>query len=121
VEPDVDASEGRYRQLFEAESDAVLLFDNESGRVLEANAAACALYGYAPDELLTVTDLELSAEPEQTLALSRGAAAREGKAITIARRIHRRKDGFEFPVEISARWFTFQGRMVRIAAVRDVS
>ena len=33
-------SEERYRQLFEGESDAVFLIDNESGAIFEANIAA---------------------------------------------------------------------------------
>jgi PAS domain-containing protein len=37
-------SEERYRQLFELESDAILLIDNETGQILEANAAATAMY-----------------------------------------------------------------------------
>ena len=38
-------SESRYRQLFELESDAILLIDNDTGRILEANSAAVDLYG----------------------------------------------------------------------------
>ncbi len=49
-------SEKKYRQLFEAESDAILLIDNASGRILEANSVAETLYGYTREELL---ELEL--------------------------------------------------------------
>ena len=40
-------SRQRYRQLFEAESDAILLIESETGRIIEANAAAARLYGYS--------------------------------------------------------------------------
>ena len=40
-------SEERYRELFESESDALLLIDQETGSVLEANQAAVELYGYS--------------------------------------------------------------------------
>ncbi len=39
-------SEENYRQLFDAESDALFLIDNETGRILQANRAARDLYGY---------------------------------------------------------------------------
>jgi len=54
-------SEERYRQLFEAESDAVFLIDNETGSILEANSAASAMYGYSRDELLARTNKDVSA------------------------------------------------------------
>jgi PAS domain S-box-containing protein len=113
------AGEERYRQLFQAESDALLLIDQTSRRVLEANAAAEAMYGYSAEEFRQVTDLELSAEPELTRAASGGTGP--GETSTVPLRRHRRKDGSVFPVEITGRIFDLQGRQVRIAAVRDVS
>jgi PAS domain S-box-containing protein len=112
-------SEERYRQLFQAESDAVHLIDHESGRVLEANAAAETMYGYSAEEFAQLTDLDLSAEPE--LTLERTADAAPGQTVRVPLRWHRRKDGSVFPVEITGRLFDLQGRLVRIAAVRDVS
>ena len=60
-------SEEKYRQLFEAESDAIFLIDNASGNILEANAAAIALYGYSREELIHKKNSDLSAEPEDTV------------------------------------------------------
>jgi len=112
-------SEQRYRQLFQAESDALQLIDHLSGRVLEANAAAEAMYGYSAQEFARLTDLDLSAEPELTRVKTTDAVP--GETITVPLRWHRRKDGGVFPVEITGRLFELQGRLVRIAAVRDVS
>jgi PAS domain S-box-containing protein len=112
-------SEERYRQLFQAESDALQLIDHESGRVLEANAAAEAMYGYSAEEFAKLTDLDLSAEPEETRERTSGATPDE--TITVPLRWHRRRDGSVFPVEITGRVFDLQGRRVRIAAIRDVS
>ena len=114
-------SEERYRQLFEAESDAVFLIDNETGRILEANSAASAMYGYSRDELLARTNEDLSAEPEKTQAVTLGTPVVADRVITIPLRIHRKKDGSTFPVEITGRFFTHQGRAVHVAAIRDIS
>ena len=53
-------SEELYRHLFEVESDALVLVDNESGRILAANAAAARLYGYNREELLSKNRVDLS-------------------------------------------------------------
>ena len=112
-------TEERYRGLFQGESDAILLIDHESGRVLEANAAAEAMYGYSTGELLGLTDLDLSAEPELARTTIRSAVV--GENVVVPSRMHRRKDGRAFPVEMTGRVFSLQGRPVRVVAVRDVS
>ena len=112
-------SEERYRQLFESESDAILLVDQETGRILEANAAAEAMYGYDAAELQGLTDVDLSAEPDQTRASAHQGAA--GENVGSSLRMHRRKGGEAFPAEITGRAFELHGRQVRVAAVRDVS
>ena len=65
TEESLRESEKRYRELFEAESDAIFLIENETGHVLEANSAASALYGYDRDELLIKKNSDLSAEPRR--------------------------------------------------------
>jgi len=121
VEEALRESEGRYRQLFDAESDAIFLIDNETGRILEANNAALALYGYSREELLTKKNTDLSSEPEETQQVTRGTPAISEQVITIPLRLHRKKDGTVFPVEITGRFFTWQGRSVHIAAIRDIT
>jgi len=114
-------SEERYRQLVEMESDAVLLVDNESGRILEANGAAATLYGFTREELLARKNTELSAQPEETQRVTHGTPVISDQVVTIPLRIHRKKDGTEFPVEITGRFFESRGRPVHIAAIRDIT
>ncbi len=108
-------SEERYRRLFEVESDAILLVDCGAGRFFDANAAAVELYGYSREELLLLRPEDLSAEPENTRqSLAAGRT-------WIPLRWHRKKDGTIFPVEIVRSFFDYQGRKVRVAAIRDVT
>jgi PAS domain S-box-containing protein len=115
AETQLRESEGRYRQLFELGSDALFLIDNETGQILEVNVAASALYGYSKEELLRIKNTDLSAEPDQT----RRATVEGWTQVPV--RYHRRKDGTVFPVEITGQHFTWQGRQVHIAAIRDIT
>jgi len=114
-------SENRYRQLFEAESDAVFLIENETGRILEANWSASAMYGYSRQELLGKRNVDLSAEPEDTRHVTRTTPAITDQVVHVPIRFHRKQDGRVFPVEITGRFFEWQGRSVHIAAIRDIT
>jgi len=108
-------NEEKFRQLFNLESDAIFLIDNETGRILEANAAAAALYGYSHEELCAIKNTDLSAEPDET----RKATVSDMTRIPV--RWHRRKNGTEFPVEITATHLIWESRPVHIAAIRDIT
>ena len=56
----VHENEKRYRRLFEVESDAILLVDCETNRILDANVAASNLYGYTHEELLRLKATDVS-------------------------------------------------------------
>jgi PAS domain S-box-containing protein len=115
AEAQLRESEEKYRQLFEMESDAIFLIDNQDGRILEVNEAASALYGFSRDELLRMRNVDLSAQPHET----RHAMAQKSTLIPI--RYHRKKDGTMFPVEITASHLTWRGRPVHVAAIRDIT
>jgi PAS domain S-box-containing protein len=121
VEAKLRESENKFRQLYEAESDALVLIDNQSGRLLEVNTAATVLYGFNREELLAKKNTDLSVEPEQTQAVTQNTPIAADRIITIPLRYHRKKDGTVFPVEITGRFFTYEGRPVHIAAIRDIT
>jgi PAS domain S-box-containing protein len=108
-------SEEKYRQLFEMESDAIFLIHNDTGNILEVNAAAEALYGFSRREFLQLKNTQLSAEPEQT------HKATSDRLTQVPIRYHRKKNGTVFPVEITARHFLWKGETVHVAAIRDIT
>jgi len=114
-------SEARYHQLFEAQSDAILLIDHSTGLIIDANVATLTLYGYDKDELLAKKNVDLSAEPEATSRTVRETPADPTRIVTIPLRLHRRKNGAVFPVEITARFLIWEGRSVHLMTVRDIS
>jgi PAS domain S-box-containing protein len=112
----VRESEELYRELFEVESDALVLVESDSGRILAANNAASELYGYTREELLLVNRTHLSAEPEKTVE-----ATTTAKLAFTPLRWHRKKNGSIFPVEIANRYFLRKGRPVFVSAIRDIT
>jgi PAS domain S-box-containing protein len=109
------ASEKRFRSLFETSKDSILLIDQETRRILGANPAACKLYGYSPEEFVSLKITDVSAEPEKTEAAVRQSVPE------VTFRLHRRKDGTVFPVEISGSFFTEGTRRLNTAFIRDIT
>ena len=108
-------SEEKYRNIFAAENDALLLVDDKTGFILEANNSACRLFGYSPEEFARLRNINLSAEPEKTKQ-----AMKEAKT-WIPIRYHKKKDGTIFPVEISISWFVLNNRYLHIVAIHDIT
>ncbi len=113
-------SEKEYRDLFEMESDAIFIIRNADNAILEANSAATALYGFSHDELIHKKNTNLSAEPEKTIKATKSPAPSD-QTVSIPLRWHRKKNGDVFPVEITARFISWKGQDVHIAAMRDVT
>ena len=91
----------RYELLAQHTRDIILFLNGEDGRVLEANLAALSAYGYARDELLSLTIHDLRAtEARGETARQMAEAADKG---VLFETVHRRKDGTTFPVEVSSR------------------
>jgi diguanylate cyclase (GGDEF)-like protein/PAS domain S-box-containing protein len=73
------ASESRYRGLFESSPTPILVVDQETGRIMEANPAADAFVGYGPGELATMRIWDLNGVSEDEMlerlaeTLERGA------------------------------------------------
>jgi len=114
-------SEARFRDLFDLESDTILLLEADTGRILQANGAASQLYGYRIDELLQMRNVELSAEPEKTLELAQTGAQQSDAIVQVPTRLHRKRDGAVFPVDMNLRFFERNGRSLYLATIRDVT
>tara|TARA_R110002096_G_scaffold5514_17_gene25836 strand:- start:1762 stop:4107 length:2346 start_codon:yes stop_codon:yes gene_type:complete len=117
------ASEERYRQFFEASPDAVFLLSSspeDTGRILDANTNAAVIHGYTRDELLTMSIADLDVGEDAELVKQRIASlfAKGSIAFTAT---HRRRDGSQFPVEVTARTVTVGGQPCIISFHRDTS
>ena len=114
-------SEEKYHQLFESESDAILVLDAETLTFDETNKAARELYGYTREEFASLILEDISAEKEETRKVV--AKVREGAqgSRIVPCRYFLKKDGSTFPGELSVATFTSGGRKKIIGAVRDIT
>ncbi len=91
------------------------------GLIVDANEAACRSLQLTRDELLTLTVSDI----DPSVAKSRWRAiwdrVRQSPQAVVFESVHRRKDGSEFPVEIRAHFFEFEGEEYHFSAVRDIS
>ncbi|MBU0469135.1 MAG: PAS domain S-box protein [Candidatus Omnitrophica bacterium] len=114
-------SENKYRQLFENESDAVIVFDAESNKFEEANQKAFSLFGYNKESFLNLLVTDISDVKEKTVeSVSRNFSRKEDNYIIPERRFIR-KDGSLFYGEISAGSFVSNGRKKIIGIIRDIT
>ncbi|MDD2923426.1 MAG: diguanylate cyclase, partial [Anaerolineales bacterium] len=112
-------SEEKYHKLFNNEINAICIFDAETKKFLDVNNAYLRLYGYTREEALNLTADSVSAEQEETNRAIEKAKATEG--IIVTERKHRKKDGTVFQVDISAGVYTWKGRSVMFAVLRDIT
>ena len=114
-------SEERYRQLFNNESDAVMVFDATTKQIEDANPATLDLLGYSKEEFLNLTVKDISAEKNKTKAAVERIISGDSDGKYIPLRYFIKKNGTTFPGEIYAGTFISNGRKKIIGAVRDIT
>jgi len=114
------SEEQRFRSIFEAVSDGLVVHDAETGRVVEANPAAGAMHGYAREEFVGLCLTALVHPDSQSLFREYVQVVQSGGALQPLM-VHVRRDGSPFYVEWRGTAFTYQGRPCLLSVVRDVS
>ena len=110
------AQEAR-RQFVENSPIARYIVDATTLDLLDGNAAALALYGYARDEFLKLNLVELRHPQDAERLSGMMTAAGDDHTSGVAR--HRRKDGSTIYVEGGSQVSTFKGRPARFVVVND--
>ena len=113
-----EASEERYRRLFEHSNDAVFIHDFD-GRILDVNERACEMLGYTRDQLLSMRISSLP--PEEVLPEVEGAfrTVQEEGSVRFESRMSRTDDAI-IDVDISARVVDDENGIVQ-AIMRDIT
>jgi PAS domain S-box-containing protein len=108
----------RYELLWSAAPDIMLVVRRRDARILDANRAAEAAYGYEAERLRELTMFDLRADSKAHV-LEQLEQATHGGLLFEA--VHRRADGTLFPVEVSSRGVLSEGgEEVVLSVVRDI-
>ncbi len=107
----LEEKEAQYRSIFESTSDGVIIHDAQ-GIIVEANPAACAMYGYTYDEIIG----KASSEPFMA-ALNQVLG---GSSVDF-QTVRYRKNGEPFNIEVRATLFTYRGEPHMLSVVRDIT
>ncbi len=106
-------------QLLSEHARDIMLFIGQDGRIIEANPAAVAAYGYDRATLLGKTIYELRT-PASAPDIDSQMQQADSSGI-LFETIHRRADGTLFPVEVSSNGALIDHQRVLVSIIRDIS
>lgn len=121
AETEIRTSAERFRSLFEATFEVILIHDK--GILLDFNNTAITTFGYSEEELRGMSVLSLiTSEARDHVAKILAALSKDFHAVIEPfETIGLRKDGTTFIAEVRGKSGTYQGKPARIVAVRDVT
>jgi PAS domain S-box-containing protein len=111
-------SEEKYSKIFNNEYDAIVIFDGETRKLIDANGAFLRLYKYTYEEALQLKAEDISCEPEKTIATIQTAKAGN---LRIGRRLHKKKDGEKIVVNIGAFPIMLQNKKAIFSRIQDIT
>ncbi len=112
-------SEEKYRQLFDRQMDAILVYDAEYYNCIDANPAALEMYRYPETELPKRTALDLCDEKNILIDSFQRAKNDGHHYVPLIRQ--RRSDGTVFFTEMTVCLSTWNGRECICTIIRDIS
>ncbi|MGH9872239.1 MAG: PAS domain S-box protein [Pyrinomonadaceae bacterium] len=115
----LQASESRYRELFESNPLPMWVYDLETLAFLDVNSAAINHYGYSHEEFLAMTIKDIRPPEDVPALLDRIAWPPVGDRTGNWR--HQKRDGTIIDVEITARSINSDGRPCEIVLANDVT
>ncbi len=108
-----------FRALIDESNDAIEVIDPETMCFLDANRKACRELGYSRDEFLSlrVSDIDPTLDESSHSKLQKEIGE---SGCALFERVHRRKDGSTFPVEINLKRVQLD-RLYWVSVVRDIT
>jgi len=113
------ASEARFRQMFEGNDSVMLLIAPASGAIVNANEAASHFYGYTTEHLCSMNIAEINMlEPEEVAAVCHQAIHAEQNTFVLP---HRLANGEVRSVEVHTSPVDVSGRTHLFTIVQDIT
>ena len=121
AEEQLRQKETQYRSIFEATTDALFIIDLDDGHVVEANPAACKIYGYIYDEFIGLPPSVFIHPDKLPNFLEKALPSVKAGGEWHARGINLRKDGTSFPIDVHLTSFTYQDKPHMLVVGRDIT
>jgi len=115
IEEGLRESEARFKQLADSTYEGIVFHEN--GTVLDVNQQMSTMIGYSVDEMFGRNVLEFMVIENRKEAIQ---SIRSGLQMAYDT-ILRKKNGDLLDVEVLSRPFTYKGRKVKVAAIRDLT
>jgi two-component system nitrate/nitrite sensor histidine kinase NarX len=112
--------EERYQSIFVSANCGLIINDLDTGLVVEANPAACKMYGYTRQEFIGLHPINFI-HPDSYHEFTAYNQMILSQGEDVALQVHVRRDGSQFYVELSGSGCTDQNRSYLLSVVRDVS
>jgi diguanylate cyclase (GGDEF)-like protein/PAS domain S-box-containing protein len=112
-------NEGGFPALFRHHASVMLLVEPDSGRILDANAAACRFYGYSHAQLTGLCIQQIHALPPEQVRAERQRAMSEARDYFVFP--HRLANGEVRTVEVHASPIVEDGHTVLFSVIHDIS
>ena len=113
-------SEEEYRNIFEAASDGLVIYDIGTDSVVEANPAACEMHGYTRQEFIGLNPAVFMLPESHALFMEQVRTAESGSVFE-SLTVHRRKDGSALHAEVRRSVINYRGQPCLLSVTRDVS
>ena len=113
-------SEEEYRNIFEAVSDGLVIYDIALNAVVEGNSAACEMHGYTRQVFIALNPAVFILADSHALFRDQVRTAEAG-SIFESLSVHRRRDGSPFHVEVRNSMINHRDRPCVLSIIRDVS
>jgi len=114
-------SENRFRTLFEAHSDGILIADVKTKKFLYTNPAVQKIFGYTKEEFLNLTLADVHPKEALPHVIAEFEAQSRGEITLAADLPCVRKDGTVFYADINTSSIPLQGRLCNVGFFRDIT
>src|SRR5690349_21589358 len=114
------SSEDGYRNIFEAASDGLVIYDIGLDAVVEANPAACEMHGYTRQEFIGLNPAVFMLPEDHAQFREQIQTAEPGRVFE-SLSVHIRRGGSPFHVEVRRSMIEYRGRPCLLSVIRDVS
>lgn len=125
VESDLKSSEQQYKYLFENNPGAMMIWDLETGQILDVNERACRQYGYSHSEFVSLKATDI--RPKEEIPKFHEQAKNEKWLTTSGTKLyhgfsqHLKKSGEILEVDVNAQMIDYKGRRVSLVLLNDVT